>query len=143
MTLLEQINTTKKILIKFLNASTTLVVGNNSQTEQGAAAGNNPLSSFSKASFISAGAESNAHVDVTDPDFWKKLMPDAPQQNPLVQFVPRKRRQVNRSGNVDTVAITAAIDARSDSDSEMEEYEAQEETQEDITVGWNIRDRNK
>ena len=38
-------------------------------------------SSFSKAAFISAEAESNAHIDVNDPDFWKKLMPDPSHQS--------------------------------------------------------------
>eukprot|EP00339_Tiarina_fusa_P012625 CAMPEP_0117033454 /NCGR_PEP_ID=MMETSP0472-20121206/23902_1 /TAXON_ID=693140 ORGANISM="Tiarina fusus, Strain LIS" /NCGR_SAMPLE_ID=MMETSP0472 /ASSEMBLY_ACC=CAM_ASM_000603 /LENGTH=1984 /DNA_ID=CAMNT_0004742375 /DNA_START=28 /DNA_END=5983 /DNA_ORIENTATION=+ len=118
--------------------STTVVVGGKSEAPV-----NNALSSFSKASFISADAESNAHVDVTDPDFWKKLMPDAPVIDPLVQFVPRRRKQVRRYGNVDAIEL-AALEARSDSDSEMEEYEeTHDEPSDDGALGWNTRDRNR
>ena len=36
----------------------------------------NTVNQFSKASFVSAEASSNAHIDVTDPDFWNKINPD-------------------------------------------------------------------
>lgn len=60
----------------------------------------NALSSFSKASFVSNSAA--PELDINDPDFWNKLLPqavDAP--NPNIQVQPRVRRQVHRFGALD------------------------------------------
>eukprot|EP00026_Physarum_polycephalum_P000102 Phypoly_transcript_00102.p1 GENE.Phypoly_transcript_00102~~Phypoly_transcript_00102.p1 ORF type:complete len:2164 (+),score=408.47 Phypoly_transcript_00102:294-6785(+) len=65
-----------------------------------AEAPDNPLSSFSKASFVSNSAA--PELDINDPDFWTKLLPqaaDAP--NPNIQVQPRVRRQVHRFGALD------------------------------------------
>ena len=129
---------------KILERSATVIVGGNDPNSENSSTNNSALSSFSKASFVSADAESNAHVDVTDPDFWKKLMPDLKVVDPLVQFVPRKRKQVRRYGNVDTMQM-AILEARSESDSEMEEYEEtnEEPTDDPLSLGWTTRDRNR
>lgn len=51
-------------------------------------------STFSKASFVSQGA---TDLDINDPDFWKKLMPEQQEKpNPDIVFQPRQRRQVQR-----------------------------------------------
>lgn len=72
------------------------VVRSNTETAPQDAA----LSSFSKASFVSNSAA--PELDINDPDFWLKLLPqaaDAP--NPNIQVQPRVRRQVHRFGGLD------------------------------------------
>ncbi|KAI9305451.1 P-loop containing nucleoside triphosphate hydrolase protein [Cunninghamella echinulata] len=68
--------------------------------------GNEKGSVFSKATF-SASNESNA-VELDDPDFWEKWATKAnidttevPDENDLIVFEPRKRRQVQRFGTMD------------------------------------------
>ena len=71
-----------------------------------AQAPDNPLSSFSKASFVSN--SSAPELDINDPDFWNKLLPqaaDAP--NPNIQAQPRVRRQVHRFGALDGIKSTS------------------------------------
>ena len=60
---------------QILERNSTTIVHDSSNGGTGGGNGENNLSSFSKASFISASAESNADLDVSDPDFWKKLLP--------------------------------------------------------------------
>jgi superfamily II DNA/RNA helicase len=72
------------------------------KSTQGAETPDNPLSSFSKASFVSNSAA--PELDINDPDFWNKLLPqaaDAP--NPNIQVQPRVRRQVHRFGALDGI----------------------------------------
>jgi hypothetical protein len=56
------------------------------------------LSAFSKASFCSA--SSAPDVDLDDPDFWKKILPEAAQNvpDPSIQTGSRVRRKVKRFG---------------------------------------------
>lgn len=69
------------------------------------------LTSFSKASF-SSNTSGTFHfrsqlfilaiapeLDISDPDFWKKLLPNAAKQkNPLIQSGTRQRKKVQRLG---------------------------------------------
>lgn len=53
-------------------------------------------SSFSKASFSSNDA--NNDLDMNDPDFWKKVMPEmADRPDPNIIYMPRQRKQVFRA----------------------------------------------
>lgn len=73
-------------------------------TPDAAAKDNNPLSSFSKASFVSN--EAAPDLDINDPDFWNKLLPNAADApNPNIQVQPRVRRQVHRFGALDGILL--------------------------------------
>lgn len=52
------------------------------------------LSSFSKASFVSDNAEADLNLD--DPNFWKKLLPEAATKNPHIIEESRTRKPVQR-----------------------------------------------
>eukprot|EP00004_Rigifila_ramosa_P023592 TRINITY_DN6646_c0_g1_i1.p1 TRINITY_DN6646_c0_g1~~TRINITY_DN6646_c0_g1_i1.p1 ORF type:complete len:1934 (+),score=399.24 TRINITY_DN6646_c0_g1_i1:667-5802(+) len=58
----------------------------------------NALSSFSKASFVPVAEEGEKHIDLNDPHFWQKILPQQKEQDPLLQFQPRQRKQVQRWG---------------------------------------------
>jgi hypothetical protein len=68
---------------------------------------------FSRASFVSSESSS---MDIQDPDFWDKLLPEAASApDPLLQFGPRARKGVARFGS--------STDWGMDSDEEEEEEE--------------------
>ena len=91
----------------------------------------NVPSSFSKASFVSEGAASNADLDVNDPDFWIKIMPEKANKvnNPLIQERPRTRKFVTRFNEDDDDDISG---------SDAEDYEDEKE---DNSKGWTFRER--
>jgi chromodomain-helicase-DNA-binding protein 7 len=79
---------------------------------------------FSKASFS---ASTSSNMDVNDPDFWDKLLPEAADQpDPLLQTKPRERKAVRRFGdqldfeNLDEEDENI-LDSLSESSSEEEE----------------------
>ena len=116
---------------KILERSKTIVVPGEPNSEEN-------KSSFSKAAFISAEASSNAHIDVNDPDFWKKLMPDKKSLNPLIQQKSRHRKKVKRYGLMGELEP----DEDGDSESELEEYEDNPDSLGlNHRNGWNHRER--
>eukprot|EP01116_Phalansterium_solitarium_P021670 TRINITY_DN682_c0_g2_i1.p1 TRINITY_DN682_c0_g2~~TRINITY_DN682_c0_g2_i1.p1 ORF type:complete len:2198 (-),score=956.94 TRINITY_DN682_c0_g2_i1:231-6824(-) len=81
----------------------------------GAAGG---LSSFSKASFAST---QTTNVDVDDPDFWNKVLPNAKKSNPLIQAAPRDRKKVTRYAPLARDGLLDASDDSQDEDFENDE----------------------
>jgi len=94
---------------QILEARTQTIVHSQSPTEAG-------VSSFGKASFASA--SSRPELDIHDPDFWAKLMPEqAERPDPAILHLPRERKAAKRYQ-----------DGGSDSDLELsEEGEAEAE----------------
>jgi superfamily II DNA or RNA helicase len=87
-------------------------------------------SSFSKASFISQGA---TDLDINDPDFWKKLMPDQQEKpNPDIIYQPRQRRQVQRLEHQlieeeDLGSDEEAFESSSESSEKIEEIDSDDD----------------
>ena len=89
--------------------------------------GNEKGSVFSKATF-SAADEDNAGVDLDDPDFWEKWAAkaqidttDRPDENTLIQSLPRRRRQVQRFGSRAMDGSYSSNENNDDSDAAYEE----------------------
>jgi len=83
-------------------------------------------SGFSKASFASE--SSNAELDVNDPDFWKKLMPDmASKPNPDIIHEPRQRRQVQRGQFETDERDLEELGSESEDDGAKEEVDSADE----------------
>jgi hypothetical protein len=93
----------------------------------------NTSSNFSKASFSSETA--NPELDVNDPDFWKKLMPDqAAKPDPNIIEAPRQRKQVQRpaipveeTSDMDDSELEESDEENGGPDSEDEAYEQVDE----------------
>lgn len=114
-----QDNFTEEDIDKILGRSSTVVHDANGP------------STFSKANFCPTSNAGSRDVDVNDPDFWKKVLPNARTEDPLIQYQPRKRRQVQRFGGIDEDGDVFDIDE----DSELEYQD------EEATPGWTNRER--
>lgn len=113
-------------------------------------------STFSKASFTSNDA--NDELDIDDPDFWKKVMPNlADKPDPNIIQMPRQRKKVFRTDLVET------MDSDEEGSDELDEHGAYSEGSESddehylssrsrpkrtstgqfVERNWNIAQRNR
>ena len=97
-------------------------------------------SSFSKASFVSEDAAHSAGVDLFDPDFWSKIMPEKnviKEKSQVMQEGPRTRKQslIFRAFDEDDFD-----DQMSDSE---EDYESEKEKVEDKNRDWTHSERSR
>ncbi|KAI8096416.1 SNF2 family N-terminal domain-containing protein [Halteromyces radiatus] len=109
--------------------------------------GNEKGSVFSKATF-SASTESNA-VELDDPDFWEKWATQAnidttevPDENDLIVFEPRRRRQVQRFGALDEDNFSSNDNDGVDSDAAYED-EGERNRKRDQPRPWTLSEKTK
>jgi chromodomain-helicase-DNA-binding protein 7 len=93
------------------------------------------LSSFSKASFASS--TSAPELDINDPDFWRKLLPNMHDNNPLIQEAPRERKKVQRFGN-DEAEDSDELESLDD---QQEDEEYQEQVTQEVEKRWTAGER--
>ncbi|ORZ15904.1 P-loop containing nucleoside triphosphate hydrolase protein [Absidia repens] len=109
--------------------------------------GNEKGSVFSKATF-SASSESNA-VELDDPDFWEKWATqanidttEAPDDNDLIVFEPRRRRQVQRFGTLDDDILSPNDNEGVDSDAAYED-EGERNQKRELPRPWTLSEKTK
>ncbi|CAO3638143.1 unnamed protein product [Cunninghamella blakesleeana] len=112
--------------------------------------GNEKGSVFSKATF-STSDETNA-VELDDPDFWEKWATKAnidttelPDENDLIVFEPRKRRQVQRFGTIDDDTYSDKGDKDKSGGGESDAYEDENERgrKRDQPRPWTLSEKTK
>ncbi|KAI8974348.1 P-loop containing nucleoside triphosphate hydrolase protein [Pilobolus umbonatus] len=111
--------------------------------------GNEKGSVFSKATFSAAAEDGNAGVDLDDPDFWEKWAAkahietnaDTPDEDSLIVFEPRKRRQVQRFGSRPADGSYSSNDNAEDSD--VYEDEEPSRRRSDQARLWTLSEKTK
>lgn len=132
---------------QILERNSTTIVHDNPSAEA------NALSSFSKASFISSSGDANADLDVSDPDFWKKLLPGKFAQKQSAEdsvmadsLTPRARPSAQRYSLRDTSDRFPVFDPYLSSDGEGEAFgdDAEDENFDyGSGLSWTSRERSK
>lgn len=107
--------------------------------------GNEKGSIFSKATFSSSAEEG---VELDDPDFWEKWaakanldVQDAPDENDLIVYEPRRRRQVQRFGTRNADGAYSSNDNADDSDAYEDETE--KSGKRDVPRPWTLSEKTK
>jgi hypothetical protein len=108
--------------------------------------GNEKGSIFSKATFSSSAAADGVELD--DPDFWEKWAAKAnvdttevQDENELIVYEPRRRRQVQRFGSR---AADAAYESNdNDNDSDAYEDESEKSRKRDLPRPWTLSEKTK
>ncbi|KAI7865420.1 P-loop containing nucleoside triphosphate hydrolase protein, partial [Spinellus fusiger] len=108
--------------------------------------GNEKGSVFSKATFSTT--EVSGTVELDDPDFWEKWAAKAnidtfevPDDNELIVYEPRRRRQVQRFGSQMTDGVYSSNDNAEDSDAYDDEVEKSKKK--DHPRPWSLSEKTK
>ncbi|KAF7732761.1 Chromodomain helicase DNA binding protein [Apophysomyces ossiformis] len=109
--------------------------------------GNEKGSVFSKATF-STSTDDNTSVELDDPDFWEKWAAkvnidttEALDENELIVYEPRRRRQVQRFGTRTTDGSFSSNDNADDSD--VYEDEVEKSRKKDQPRPWSLSEKTK
>ena len=99
---------------------------------------------FQKASFVSDDAAPNANIDLFDPDFWNKMMPENAHKektklSDLIQEGPRKTRK-----QIATQKIEEIEDDFDDPADQTIQSDNEEEHIEEVKIkGWTYSERSR
>lgn len=108
--------------------------------------GNETGSMFSKATFSSS---DGATVELDDPDFWEKWAAkaqieatDTPDENELIVYQPRRRRQVQRFGSRPADGSVSSNEGENDSDAYIDDKERGRRKRDGIRP-WSLSEKTK
>lgn len=108
--------------------------------------GNDTGSMFSKATFSSS---DGATVELDDPDFWEKWAAkaqiettEAPDENELIVYQPRRRRQVQRFGSRPADGSVSSNEGENDSDAYVDDKERGRRKRDGIRP-WSLSEKTK